>query len=640
MSGMPIRHLGLRYGGEVAGMTIERCDGAGAISVRFRSVVVGLLQRFFRLAGVVSACSLFLFPSDALAETQVAIVQVSADEFNAKLAGAGFMQGSTILAQAAVPSPEGTGSAQGMEQPFVQAAPAPPPKRTQFGGENRLFLNYNRVKGAQERSFLKRGLNFVEELDLQLNHVWENDVKFEGFLGGRLTDDPTVDTERASLQRFYLKFTGITFEATLGDAMANFSQYTVMRNLRGVSGFKDLALMEGLRVNFFAGVVVNRWEDLWKDPLNKTYMRYAEGLRLEQKISDSLSFTLNAATFKDDRGSLPDPQPGATASTTRPIENHVGSFEFFLRPSRDFRLEGEAATSWLDADTASSEAAKKSDQAYRLDTRFRLGPIRVGGGYNRIEPDFFTGGGFVQPDLEEYYAKAEADLASSFVIGAAYRDSWDNVKGQKEFRTKIRKPEGFFMFTGIPGVSLEGRVKDIHSTTSDGLSDFSTLTAGGSLSWQIGPARLSASYENRDKRDANDKSREGKGQLATSRLDFQFGGDKLSFSPHVGYDRETDKTAASKTTQQSAYCGFVFSVPSKADLEVSYRHWDADTNQAGQDTVRTEGKAEIRLYPFKDTSKLLSFAFIEKDYEYEKTAETQNKGYTERTVQGRFNYRF
>ncbi|MBI3391964.1 MAG: hypothetical protein HY039_02115 [Nitrospirae bacterium] len=303
-------------------------------------------------------------------------------------------------------------------------------------------------------------------------------------------------------------------------------------------------------------------------------------------------------------------------------------------------MEGEAASSWLDADTTTSEAAKKSDQAYRVDTRFRVGPVRIGGGYNRIEPDFFTGGGFAQADLEEYYAKAEVDVAQPLLVGAAYRDSWDNVKGQKEFRTKIKKPEGFFMFTGIPGVSLEGRVKDIHTTTSDNLSDFSTLTTGGNLSWQIGPVRLSGSYENRDKRDANDKSREGKGQLVTSRLDLQLGGEKLSFTPHMGYDRDTDKTTTAKTVQQSTYGGLVFSVPSKVDLELSYRHWDTDTDQVGQDTTRTEGRAEIRFYPFKDTSKLVSFAYIERDYEYEKTAETQNKGYTERTVQGRFNYRF
>ena len=573
---------------------------------------------------------------------EISFIQASGDEFQARMARFGLSgSGSYLTAQADVQQPPATTPDAGGTA-FLQAAPVSPPSRTQFGGENRLMIYSNSVKGAQDRSFLKRGVSFIEELDLSLAHQFENDMRFEAALGARLTDDDTVDRERASLQRFYMKLSGITFEAVLGDAMANFTQYTLMQNVRGLSVYKDFAILEGTRVSLIAGLIKNRWEELWKDIDGETYTKYVEGIRLEQRITNSLTINLNAVTFKDDTGSLPDPKPGETPTTALPVENHVGSVEFLFRPSRDFRLDGEAATSWLDTNTASSEATKKSDQAYRLDTRFRLGPVRIGGGYNRIEPDFFSAGAFSSADLEEYYAKAEIDVAQPLIIGAAYRDSWDNVKGQEEFRTKVAKPEAFFLFSGIPGVSLEGRYKEIQTTASDGKEDKTTKTTSGNFSWQLGPARLSLSYEDRKREDAIDPSREGKGSLATSRFDLQLGGEKLTFTPHVGYDREEDKITATgaKTVQQTTYGGLMLEVPSKAALELSYRHWDTETTEVGLDTVRSEGKAEVRYYLFGNPSRVLALAYIERDYEFEKNAPTSSMGYTEKRIEGRFNYRF
>lgn len=573
----------------------------------------------------------------------VSFVQASDEEFQARLGRFGLSGPGTYLMAQADPGQQavqGGAAPPGGEPAFLQAAPVPPPSRTQFTGENRLLFYNNRVTGAQERSFLKRGTSFVEELDLGFTHQFENDMRFEAALGARLTDDETVDRERASLQRFYLKLSGITFEATVGDAMANFSQYTLTQNIRGLSAWKDFSILEGTRVSVVAGLIKARWEELWKDIQGETYTKYVEGVRLEQRITDKFSLSLNAVTLKDDTGSLPDSKPGETATAVSPIENHVGSLEFSFRPSRDFRLDGEAATSWLDANLKDSEAVKKSDQAYRLDTRFRVGSVRVGGGYNRIEPDYYSAGAMTTADLEEYYAKAEIDVAQPLLIGAAYRNSWDNVKNQKEFRTKAAKPEAFFLLTAIPGVSLEGRYKEIQTTASDGKEDKTTKTASGNLSWQLGPARLSLSYEDRKKEDAIDPTREGNGYLATSRLDLQLGGEKLSFTPHVGYDREQDKTATVKSTQQTTYGGLILEVPSMIALELAYRRWDTDTTELGLDTIRSEAKAEIRYSLFGNPSRTLALAYVERDYEFEKTGATSSMGYTEKRVEGRFNYRF
>jgi hypothetical protein len=226
------------------------------------------------------------------------------------------------------------------------------------------------------------------------------------------------------------------------------------------------------------------------------------------------------------------------------------------------------------------------------------------------------------------------------LIGAAYRNSLDNVKIQKEFLSKAAKPEEFFLLTAIPGVSLEGRYREIQTTASDGKEDKTTKTASGNLSWQLGPARLSLSYEDRKKEDAIDPTREGNGYLATSRLDLQLGGERLSFTPHVGYDREMDKTTVAKSTQQTTYGGLILEVPSTIALELAYRHWDTDTTELGLDTIRSEAKAEIRYSLFGNPSRTLALAYVERDYEFEKTSATSSMGYTEKRVEGRFNYRF
>lgn len=603
----------------------------------------------------------------------VTVVQVSDREFDSRSRGFGLDRDnpSPRIAQA-TPSLQSDTPSSESEPTFQQAdpIPSPPTPRTQFTGENRLIFYYNSIKGAKERSFLTPGKNYLEELDLNLTHQFENDIRFEGAFGFRMTDDESVDKERASLQRFYLKFTGITFEATLGDAMANFTQYTLMQNIRGFMAYKDFAVLEGTRVTLLAGVIKDRWEGLWKNTAGETYTRYIEGVRLEQRLTNALTINLNTVTFKDDPGSIPastqqstiltTTEIGTTTTTTPtttipPIKNHVGSVELSFRPSKDFRVDGEAATSWLDSDSKSSEDEKKSDQAYRMDTRFRIGPARIGGGYNRIEPDYYSAGAFTTSDLEEYYGKVEVDIIEPFMVGASYRNSWNNVKHQREIRTKVLKQEGFFLFTGIKGLFLEGRYKEIKTTASDGLEDKTTKTTSGSLSYQLGPSRLSLSYEDGKKKDAIDPKREGKGYLATSRLDLQIEGEKLRFTPYAGYDKEMDKTpaTATKTVQQTTYGGLVLEIPSRAALELSYKHWDADTTEVGLDTIRSETKAELRYFLFGNPSRYLALAFIEKDYEFENLSATSssnlngyistyasNLNYTERRFEAKFVYRF
>ena len=100
---------------------------------------------------------------------------------------------------------------------------------------NELELNYNNVSGAgASQSTLSEKFNIIENIQLnqgvdsEKNSYWLN-------LGGRGTDDRTVDLRPLSLTNLQLKMGSGPVRWTLGDTFEYFSQYTLSSSLKGIS---------------------------------------------------------------------------------------------------------------------------------------------------------------------------------------------------------------------------------------------------------------------------------------------------------------------------------------------------------------------------------------------------------------------
>ena len=152
--------------------------------------------------------------------------------------------------------------------PPVAASPkppqnVPPPEPGQFFLELRYTIDGTQIQGNRDRSFLHRGINHAADLTFLHSRTLESGLRFEMLTLGRYTDNPRVDPERNSLQKAYVKLNGQSFEALLGDSLANYSRLTLNQNVKGLHLKKDFS--PRLRGMGLVGVFSDRWGSVYRE---------------------------------------------------------------------------------------------------------------------------------------------------------------------------------------------------------------------------------------------------------------------------------------------------------------------------------------------------------------------------------------
>ncbi len=156
-------------------------------------------------------------------------------------------------------------------RPAPSASSGAPPARPQSAAtepgrfliELRHVVEGTQLQGNRGRSFLNEGINQTFELSLFRNAPIWGTRRLEILAVGRYTDNPRVDPERNSLQRSYMRLSGPSFEATAGDALANYSRLTMNQNIKGLHLRKDAR--EHYRFSTVVGFFADRWGALYRD---------------------------------------------------------------------------------------------------------------------------------------------------------------------------------------------------------------------------------------------------------------------------------------------------------------------------------------------------------------------------------------
>ncbi|MBI3405905.1 MAG: hypothetical protein HY046_10665, partial [Acidobacteria bacterium] len=139
----------------------------------------------------------------------------------------------------------------------------PPPEPGRFFVEFRYTVDGTDIQGNRDRSFLHSGVNHTAEMSFFHNRPLENGLRFEMLTIGRYTNNPRVDPERNSLQKGYVKLSGQSFDALLGDALANYSRLTLNQNVKGLHLRKDVN--SHFRVQALIGYFTDRWGSLFRE---------------------------------------------------------------------------------------------------------------------------------------------------------------------------------------------------------------------------------------------------------------------------------------------------------------------------------------------------------------------------------------
>jgi len=333
------------------------------------------------------------------------------------VASSGTIPGTPAPAEKKPAIPQGAMPAAGEPQQKLEAPPpqvsgaAPRPVESNVEpGQTNLEIRYDvqsvNVQGNTDRSFLHActraqilvaspgkprtcdSSNTISEISFLNNAPVFGSYRFETSIVGRYTDNPRVDPERNSLQRGYLRLTGRSLEATLGDSLVNYSRFSFSQNIKGLHIWNQWT--DKVKFVGTVGYFTDRWGSLYRNaeyfrditstaPFNpaapaKPYSRAVAGLRLERKAGKGGWVAVNYSRGKDLQQSLPDATMTCSDTTTgvrtiRPIsggcqpgeveiqdgrraaseaaDNHLISFDTYLdlRPLR-LKVASEVAYSW------------------------------------------------------------------------------------------------------------------------------------------------------------------------------------------------------------------------------------------------------------------------------------------------------
>jgi hypothetical protein len=207
--------------------------------------------------------------------------------------------------------------------PAPVPAVVPPSGPAAEPGQTYVELKYNvdgtDLQGNTTRSFLHQGINHTAELSYFFNLPVLDIRRIEFLAVGRYTNNPQADPERNTLQRFYARMSGPTFEANAGDYLVNYTRLTLNQNIRGLNVWKNVT--PKWRLTGSVGFFTDRWGSLYRDftffrdirtttldPSTpaKPYSRLVGGARIERKVTRTGWFAANWSHAADLRQSLPD----------------------------------------------------------------------------------------------------------------------------------------------------------------------------------------------------------------------------------------------------------------------------------------------------------------------------------------------
>jgi hypothetical protein len=376
-------------------------------------------------------------------------------------------------------------------------------------GEVRLMTRYSQIgpdcgtpcDQARLRSFHTQGENDLAEFNFFLDKDLLGTAHRIQFLGMyRGTDDSSIDPERNSVQKGYVRIYGPRDEIIFGDALVNYSRLTMNQNIKGVSASGKLS--KKWKLSGSGGVFIDRWGSLFKDqpPLDslkctgpatptfgfvtdgqcgRPFAAAVSGARLEYAFTRDSEVGFNWSSSNDlvdSRRPLP-PSPGLAFAVQPfaaplPASNKVGSVDFKYQLGR-LRVDGEFAYSATNFDTRATPCngdpilaqtnpninptpcdsrvptageGVQGDWGARLEAAYRWHKFNFRESYVRYQPNFASINARQIADLQDFLFRVSYDALPWLTVDGTMRRNNNNLKRQLPYETTIWGPEGRLIF--------------------------------------------------------------------------------------------------------------------------------------------------------------------------------------------------
>lgn len=372
-------------------------------------------------------------------------------------------------------------------------------------GEVRLMTRYSDINsGSQQgllRSFHTQGENDLAEFNYFLDKsLLSTAHRFQFLTMYRGTDDSSIDPERNSIQKGYLRIYGPRDEFIFGDALVNYSRLTFNQNIKGFAGSWKIG--KKWKMSTTAGVFIDRWGSLFKDqpPLDsikctgptppefgfvtdgqcgRPFAAVVSGARLEYAFArdSAIGFNFSSSDDQVDTRRRPLPSPGKTFAlqpfaAPLPATNKVGSIDFKYQ-IKGLRMDGEYAYSATNFDRRATPCGGdqklaqndptinptpcdsrvptagegvQGDWGARFEASYRYHKFNFRTSYVRYQPNFASLNARQISDLQDFLARVSYDALPWLTVDGTVRRNNNDLKQQLPFQTTIWGPEGRLIF--------------------------------------------------------------------------------------------------------------------------------------------------------------------------------------------------
>jgi hypothetical protein len=345
-------------------------------------------------------------------------------------------------------------------------------------GEIRLMTRYSQIGGGplgRVRSFHNEGSNNLAEFNYFYDHRMSgSSYRFQFLSMYRGTDDNSIDPERNSIQKGYIRLYNSRNEFIFGDALLNYSRLTFNQNIKGVSVSSKIG--HEWKFSALGGVFIDRYGSLFKDQpvgcfpppggtaLNdpqcgRPFTALVSGARLEYAFARDSALGFNFSTSDDLTFSRRD-RP--FNESPNPASNRVGSVDLKWQKGM-FRMDTEFAYSATNFDTRVGTCVApcdprmptpglgmQGDWGGRFDASFRHHKWTFRTSYVRYQPNFASINARQIADLQDFLFRTSYDLTEWLTIDGTVRRSNDDLSGQKPYEQTLWGPEGRLMFHDLP----------------------------------------------------------------------------------------------------------------------------------------------------------------------------------------------
>ena len=316
------------------------------------------------------------------------------------------------------------------------------PAFSEISGTQDFSITSYHVEGNTDNSFYPRSdIDYLYEGTIDFKNLLD-DREIFGSIQYRATDDRLVDSQDASLEKFFIGMKKEAFEILAGDFYANFSEYSLGNALKGSKLF--LGEKEGNYLTVVGGIDTARWEDFWETRCENTATRkYVWGFQLGNNIllKKKLDIRLNYGGSFDDAAYL-------SSSSAQELVN-VASVDGSYKINNILTTDFETGESFTEEDKRKDEVKTKSDGAYKVGCDLNLKDYSLAADYSRIGPHFKTTGGFAASDLETMALDGIWFLPKNVKFAHYIRRDKNNLGKQLSMTTEQVNP-GFKFSFGLP----------------------------------------------------------------------------------------------------------------------------------------------------------------------------------------------